>query len=92
MLLSACAGTPTVFHKVNATEAEFQRDLYECQHMGKMYATQFYSPSNTNSMSSTLGSAIGAGIGMGITARQEAINCMNSRGYSIVKQDTKQPE
>ena len=85
ILLSGCA-QPLTFNKIGGTEAEFNRDLYECEHMGKMYATQFYSPSNSNNMGSIMGSAIGAGLGMGMTARAEIVRCMESRGYYIVKQ------
>jgi hypothetical protein len=79
LLLAGCASTPPTYYKTNASQQEFQRDMWECQQI----VNQSYQPPQESSGPGAAGAAIGYMIGRLASEKGRHRDCMYGRGYQV---------
>jgi hypothetical protein len=73
--VSACS-SPSAYQKNNNSQADFQKDLWEC----KQLVNQSYNAPNSQG---NAGAAIGHAIGRAMSEKGRINDCMYGRGYQI---------
>jgi len=79
--LAGCASTPPNYSRQNTSQAEFQKDTWECQQI----VNQSYGPPPSQSQNSqaNAGGAIGYMLGRAMSEKGRHRDCMYGRGYQV---------
>ena len=79
VLVSGCATAPPKYFRGNTTQADFQKDVWECQQI----VNQSYQAASQSSSPGGAGAAIGHMMGRAMSEKGRHQDCMYGRGYQL---------